>query len=247
MFKAFMFKAIFFDAGGTLIFADREKTLAPLAARGISFTQEQLHSAERAARHFRDQCAASESRSQNQSRQPTAPDLARNTDEQYWSLYYQTLLGDRAADARLVSELIAASRSSANWTFVPPEVPGCLAELKQQYRLAVISNSDGKILDLFRQLGLAEYFETIVDSGQVGYQKPSPVIFETALKALGVAAADSLYVGDVYSIDYTGARGAGMQAVLVDPYGTYRDNGVARVESICDLKSLLFANTSLGR
>jgi putative hydrolase of the HAD superfamily len=223
-------KAIFFDAGGTLIFPDRERTLAPLACRGIRFTEEQLHSAERAARRFRDQRGS----------QPAT----QNTDEEYWQLYYRTLLGCHASDAQLLSELVAAARSSANWSFVPPEIPHCLADLKQDYRLAVISNSDGKIADLFERVGLAGYFETIVDSGKIGHQKPNQVIFETAMQRLGVAANESAYVGDVYSIDYTGARGAGMHAVLVDSYGTYAADDLQRVESICELKSLL--SGSLG-
>ena len=34
--------------------------------------------------------------------------------------------------------------------------------------------------------------------------------------------AESLYVGDVYSVDYVGATGAGMQAVLFEVAGAYR-------------------------
>ena len=39
--------------------------------------------------------------------------------------------------------------------------------------------------------------------------------------------AESLYVGDVYSVDYVGARNAGMQAVLFDVAGAYRERGVS--------------------
>ena len=35
-------------------------------------------------------------------------------------------------------------------------------------------------------------------------------------------AEDSLYVGDVYSVDYLGATGVGMQGILMDVSGAYR-------------------------
>jgi FMN phosphatase YigB (HAD superfamily) len=43
---------------------------------------------------------------------------------------------------------------------------------------------------------------------------------------------ESLYVGDVYSVDYLGARNIGMRAVLFDVAGAYRDQGLPRVESL---------------
>jgi putative hydrolase of the HAD superfamily len=218
-------EAIFFDAGGTLIFPDRERTLAPLKSRGITFTQEQLHAAERTARQYRDRCAANTSNA--------------HTDEQYWVIYYQTLLGEVSRDTQLLSELVAAARTSANWTFVPPDVPGCLEHLKGHYRLAVISNSDGRIADVFARLNLSQYFEAIFDSGRVGHQKPSRIIFETALRELNIEPQKSVYIGDVYSIDYTGAQGAGMNAILIDPYGTYANTGVPRVQSICELQEFI--------
>ena len=48
-----------------------------------------------------------------------------------------------------------------------------------------------------------------------------------------------LYVGDVYSVDYLGAQGAGMQAMLMDVPGAYRNKGVPRVESLEELDAAL--------
>jgi FMN phosphatase YigB (HAD superfamily) len=52
-------------------------------------------------------------------------------------------------------------------------------------------------------------------------------------------AAESLYVGDVYSVDYVGARNAGMQAVLFDVSGAYRGREFPRVESLVELENWL--------
>ena len=216
-------RAIFFDAGNTLVFADRSKTLAPLASRGLTVTEAQIHHAERAARQHRDANAAAH---------------AHNPDLQYWHIYYRELLGPSAEEA-LLDELVAAARNSQNWSVPLPNAREVLTGLKAKYRLAIISNSDGSIGKLFERLGLADLFETITDSGNVGVQKPRPEIFHAALRSLGVSAEESVYIGDVYSIDYLGARAAGMHAIVFDPYGTYANNGIARITRLEDLESLL--------
>jgi HAD superfamily hydrolase (TIGR01509 family) len=216
-------RAIFFDAGNTLVFADRTKTLAPLTSRGITVTEPQIHAAERAARRYRDANAASHS---------------HNPDLQYWHIYYRELLGP-SADEAVLNELVAAARHSGNWSIPLPNARDILTRLRQKYRLAIISNSDGNIASLFSHLGLADFFETITDSGRVGVQKPHPDIFHAALRSLDVPAHESLYIGDVYSIDYLGARAAGMHAVVFDPYGTYSSNGIPRITRIEDLEPFL--------
>jgi HAD superfamily hydrolase (TIGR01549 family) len=118
-----------------------------------------------------------------------------------------------------------------------------LARLRRDYRLAVISNADGRILEVLRRAGVAAYFERIIDSGQVGYEKPDRRIFQAALEAMGAAAGESLYVGDIYAVDYRGATGVGMKAVLIDPMGVYREWQVPRVESLAEL--LEFAKEKL--
>ena len=93
---------------------------------------------------------------------------------------------------------------------------------------------------------IARCFRTITDSGLVGYEKPHPEIFRQALASLNAAPDASLYVGDVYSVDYMGAIGAGMQAVLMDVPGAYRDKGLPRVESLEQLRMLLKNGDALG-
>jgi FMN phosphatase YigB (HAD superfamily) len=56
---------------------------------------------------------------------------------------------------------------------------------------------------------------------------------------MDVAPECALYVGDVYSVDFRGARNAGMQATLFDIVGAYRDRDVPRVESLAELQQQL--------
>ena len=79
----------------------------------------------------------------------------------------------------------------------------------------------------------------ITDSGLVGYEKPHPAIFQAAMRAMDATPEQSLYVGDVYSVDYVGATRAGMQAILFDVSGAYRESGKPRVESLEELEMKL--------
>jgi putative hydrolase of the HAD superfamily len=103
----------------------------------------------------------------------------------------------------------------------------------------VISNADGRIDAVLTRCGICDCFASITDSGNVGHEKPHPAIFAAALREMKADPADSLYVGDVYSVDYVGARQAGMQAVLFDVAGAYRGQEHPRVESLSELESWL--------
>ena len=103
----------------------------------------------------------------------------------------------------------------------------------------MISNADGKIADVLERCGIADCFETITDSGIVGKEKPHRLIFESALQSLDVEAQNSMYTGDVYSVDYLGATSAGMECVLFDVAGAYRDRDLPRVQSLEELELLL--------
>ncbi len=142
-------------------------------------------------------------------------------------------------DEAVRDTLVTNTQSSANWDQILPGTREALERIKQQYSIAVISNSDGKIDAVLRRCGIADCFACITDSGIVGHEKPHPAIFEAALRQMNADPADSLYVGDLYSVDYVGATNAGMQAVLFDVAGTYREHDFPRVESLAALENWL--------
>jgi putative hydrolase of the HAD superfamily len=215
--------AIFFDVGNTLLFPNRDVILAPLYDRGVIPTIEQWHLIERKTKKEFD----------SQMRGGTV-------DHGFWYLFYSQLLSELGIqDDALRNQLTDTTRISSNWCLIPDGTRQILDRLGSQYRIGVISNADGKIADVLATCGIADCFRTITDSGLVGCEKPHLAIFEVALRELGVRAAESLYVGDGYSIDYVGARNAGMQAVLLDVSGAYRNTDHARVESLQDLEESL--------
>lgn len=82
--------------------------------------------------------------------------------------------------------------------------------------LGIISNWDERLRPLLEQLKLAGYFETITISCEVGFTKPSPVIFEHTTKKLGLPPQLILHVGDHLESDVAGAKSAGFAALLID-------------------------------
>lgn len=216
-------KTIFFDVGNTLLFPDRVNILAPLRERTV-VSIEHLHAVERTTKRKFDQLL-----------QETG-----STDHGFWFMFYSQLLEELGIDDSVLhSTLVSAMRNSSNWCDIRPGTREVLQRLAQSYRLGVISNADGKVASVLARCGIADQFRNITDSGVIGYEKPHPAIFRSALKELQSSAEESLYVGDVCSVDYMGATSAGMQAVLFDVAGAYRDLNLPRVGSLEELETKL--------
>jgi putative hydrolase of the HAD superfamily len=110
------------------------------------------------------------------------------------------------------------------WSKVPAGLGQALEELRASgAHVAIISNSEGMLERLFRQLGVLEHFDLVVDSGLAGVEKPDPRIFEIAFRKFGVPPSRAVHLGDVYATDVLGARAAGCRVGLIDPFGHYTD------------------------
>ena len=76
--------------------------------------------------------------------------------------------------------------------------------------------------------------EFVIDSEVVGVEKPDPRIFEAGCAGLDLPPDACVYVGDLYPVDYVGARDAGLDAVLLDPLGMHHE----RADTVSDLAEL---------
>lgn len=213
---------IFFDVGNTLLFPNRARMLAPLPLDQHP-TLETWQALERRTKQEFDQGL-----------------MSGRVDHGFWWTFHTYLLQQRnALDDGVRDTLVENTQNSANWDQILPGTRDALERLRREYAIAVISNADGRIDAVLRRCGIADCFASITDSGNVGHEKPHPAIFEAALREMKADAAESLYVGDVYSVDYVGARNAGMQAVLFDVAGAYRERAFPRVESLVGLEDWL--------
>lgn len=216
-------KTVFFDVGNTLLFPDRDRIYPPLwnvVARPESAL---LYAIEAQTKREFDGSMA-----------------GHGPDHGFWFLFYSHLLeavGVRNDEVR--DQLVESTRISANWALPRPGTRQSLERIAKKYSIAVISNADGSIAQTLRTSDLADCFPSITDSGIVGVEKPHPKIFEAALRDMKAAPQTSLYVGDIYSVDYVGATRAGMQAVLFDVCGAYKKTDLPRVESLEELEKQL--------
>jgi putative hydrolase of the HAD superfamily len=213
---------IFFDVGNTLLFPNRARMLAPLPDDRHP-TLERWQALERRTKDEFDQGM-----------------IGGKVDHGFWWTFHTYLLEELNTPNDGVRDLLVANtQNSANWDQILPGTREALERIRREYAIAVISNADGRIEDVLRRCGIADCFASITDSGIVGSEKPHPEIFAAALEKMKAQPGESLYVGDVYSVDYVGARGAGMDAVLFDVAGAYRDRDLPRVDSLAGLESWL--------
>ena len=118
---------------------------------------------------------------------------------------------------------------------MPGLLPGAadtLRSLSQNYRLALISDtafSPGRVLrQVLEAHGVAQYFDFLAFSDEVGVSKPHPRIFEAALAGVESDPAHALHVGDIERTDIAGAVQMGMRSILFrgDESGRYfHENG----------------------
>jgi putative hydrolase of the HAD superfamily len=202
------------DAGNTLVYLDHA-VLAELANNlGLQVSVDRLRAGEATAKRRYEEI------------------MARGVShEAGWDLYMQVVYESAGLAPDQAERATVEARAEHDrfnlWRAVPA---GLIAALQRAracgLRLAVVSNSEGKLAELLVRVGLQELLELVVDSGLEGVRKPDPEIFRRALTRLGVPADQALYAGDIPNVDVVGARAAGMEAVLIDTldhYPTFHD------------------------
>jgi putative hydrolase of the HAD superfamily len=130
-----------------------------------------------------------------------------------------------------------------------PRTPSSLIYLKSKgYRLGVISNGITiKQWEKLIRLGLHHFFDEVVTSGEVGFEKPNGRIFEEALNRMGCSPEKSVMVGNKFTEDIMGAVNAGMSAILVnsqltpeeEEYIKKKDLDVKIISDIGELEKIL--------
>jgi putative hydrolase of the HAD superfamily len=98
-----------------------------------------------------------------------------------------------------------------------PHVREVLDVLCDRYPLALVTDAQSAYARAeLHKVGLLDYFDPIVVSGDHGFRKPDRRLFQLALDGMGVAAANAVHVGNDMHRDIFGAREAGMTTVLFE-------------------------------
>ena len=204
-----------------------------LAAHGVQVARQALAAAEPPAKRELD-----------------VPNLVRhgNDAQRGWS-YFNLVLEhagvalSEATDAALL-ELHAYHSVHNLWELVPTDVVPALSRLRERVpRMVVVSNANGRLHVMMERLGLARFFDVMLDSQLEGVEKPDPRLFQIALERSGGRAETTLHVGDFYWIDVMGARAAGLRGVLLDAAGLYPEVDCPRVRSLAELADALGRNS----
>jgi len=218
------YDAILFDAGNTLVHLDHAR-VAAIAGQGLD--EAAVWHGDRAVRTNAVLLA----------QLPTGHlDSWRSYME--FALAAAGLPDDQASNA--AARVFHAHLQRNLWRRVPADVAPTLRHLRAAgYKLGVVSNAEGTVEALLRDVGLASLLDFIIDSHVVGIEKPDPRIFALALEHTGTAPRRTLYVGDVYAVDVVGARAAGLDAALLDSFGVHRGVDCPRLFTLGDVLKLL--------
>jgi putative hydrolase of the HAD superfamily len=169
-----------------------------------------------------------------------------------WSNYFEALAVTCGADGQ--TSVVLAEALSATWDsprvwsrVLPGAIDGLTRLAATGAALAMVSNSDGNAEESLRLAGVAQVgpgpgvaVAIVVDSHQVGVEKPEPAIFDIALEAVGVSADHAVHVGDTVTFDVRGAQRARVQALHLDPFDLCPDrDDHAHVRSLTEVAQLV--------
>jgi len=138
-------------------------------------------------------------------------------------------------------------------------IPGTrdmLRTLKKDYALALLSNFTHApaAVEILDRLSLTPFFSAVLISGDLGYRKPFPMVFDRLVEALGRPREEILFIGDDPEADVMGAAQSGLQPVWMTyvrdhnlpflPYSQSQEDGLAqqdipRISTWQDLLTLL--------
>jgi putative hydrolase of the HAD superfamily len=129
----------------------------------------------------------------------------------------------------------------------PEAVPTLDALRSRGLRVGLCSNAPYRVRsmhDQLRHLGLRDHLDAVTFSGEIGWRKPSPRIFEAAVDALQTNLATTIVVGDNMRDDVCGPRALGMRAIMLvrgEPHVPEpAPHGVPVIRRLSAMTTLLF-------
>jgi putative hydrolase of the HAD superfamily len=224
-------KAVFFDAGETLLYP--HPSFPELLAEVV---REQGHAVDPA--DVQKVMADFSRRFTESFREHRLWSTSAERSRAFWFSIYREFLervGIDDPDGTVVRALYQRFSDLASYRLHPDALPVLDRLHTAGVVLGLISNFEEWLERLLETLEVTRFFPVRVISGVEGVEKPDPEIFRIALDRAGVAAEDSVYVGDHPVFDVDAAARVGMLPVLIDRRGRHPDADCIRVTSLEDL------------
>jgi putative hydrolase of the HAD superfamily len=147
---------------------------------------------------------------------------------------------DDAGLAAKLGERFGADRRALHETFA--DAAPALDALAADHALALVTNGASCWQrEKLAASGLADRFDVVVVSGELGTAKPDPAVYARALSELGAQPADAVMVGDNLRNDVDGALAAGLGAIWLNRDGSQRPADRPDVREIAGLGELAAA------
>ena len=212
-----MIEAVFFDAGETLLTPNpswSELSVEVLRERGHDVPVEQMRDAWRyGGQHFIN--AADEG---------FMFSVTPEDSHHFWTSLYHDMLEHLDIDDREAPEVLYRTFSDPmNYMLFHDTLPTVNTLKERGLLLGVISNFESWLSKLLEHLEMRDLFDVVAISGDLGWEKPDPLIFRWAMDQAGVDARSSLHVGDSPNFDAQPAHDLGMTGVLLDRHGRWTD------------------------
>jgi HAD superfamily hydrolase (TIGR01509 family) len=221
---------LFLDAGGVLCHPSWTRVSAALATQGLHVSPEVLAAAEPLAKRDIDEATV----------------IGSTDDKSRGWIYFNKVLEHAgvtlcdATDAAL-AVLREYHRIDNLWEHVPPDVVPALQQFRSRgLTLVVVSNANGRLRHLFDRLGLARYFDVLLDSYEWNVEKPDPLLFQIALEQAKAQPQRTAHVGDLFHVDVAGARAAGLrEGILLDSANLYPNVDCRRIRRLDELINVI--------
>jgi HAD superfamily hydrolase (TIGR01509 family) len=221
--------AVLFDAGGTLVQVRIGRIAAALRSRGVD------------ADGLETELDAALWRTMVLAESRFSPEVGAH--DAWWSDWLETWADGAGVPFRILrAAWQEVDRDENPWSEPLPGVTACLTRLREAgVRLGVVSNADGRVAEGLARVGLASFFEVIVDSTAVGVAKPDPRIFDYAFEVVDEPRERTWYVGDTVAYDATAADAAGLVSWIVDHRGLHTVPHPRRVGDLAALADAALA------
>jgi putative hydrolase of the HAD superfamily len=217
---------VFFDAVGTLIYADPPVRAAyASAASRFGLTLDEATIGRRFAAAFHthyagttgdDDCATSE-----------------EIERCRWRATVDEVFHEVAPCEALFEQLWDHFARPTNWRLFD-DVAECLRRLGDRgLSLGVASNFDQRLIEICRGLSPLDGCDHYFVSSQIGFRKPACKFFRAIERATGLEPQQLMLIGDDWDADYRAAAAAGWHAVHLN-----RDSNVAASSCIRSLAHL---------
>ena len=173
-----------------------------------------------------------------------------DVNDRWWTMLYRRIiavglrLGLTPAQAEAVCPLLRARILDRQRYHLYPDTRSVLRwTVTHHYRNILVSNNYPELPEMMACLGLASFFQEMVVSARLGYEKPHPIIFQRALAAAGrLHRPDTcVMIGDNPIADIEGGRRAGMKTVLVHHAGAAGPQADASISALAELPACLQA------